>query len=250
VTRLVRKVDLAQIANVTKASITMAARKAFPGAMVGLRVDVDHADVQRYLAGKPGALTRLAEFFARGGAPAAHTPAPSSTPAGLQARVPQRTGAERRFSLITNGAAPATIDIEAAMHMELRKIVEQWGSLPQFVDALDAVRRMTEIKEREIKIAKELGRLVSRELVRSAVFSHLEAMNRKMFGETALTAARRVHQIGRAGQPVEEAEALMRELFKQAIQPAKAGTTRALRALGTVDHVVAPEPEGAGVAHE
>jgi hypothetical protein len=222
--RTVSKSELARIAGVAKPSISLACRASFPRALIGDRIDVDHADVQKYLTGKPGALTRLAEFFALGPTqPTASRPAPPPT------HSPAERAAARRYAPPAPGQQ---LDVEAMLDLTLREIIALYGSVPAAGQILDLVRKGVDIREREIKIAVQLKKLVSRELVRTSVFAHLEGAYRRLFTETAVTIARRVHALGRSGQPVEDAEQLARDLLRQTIQPAKTAIVRALRTFG------------------
>lgn len=226
--RLVSKTDLARIAGVAKPSISKACQRNFPGALVGLRVDVDHPDVQRYLADKDGASTRLAEMLAN---PPSVPPAPlpSTTPPELAPAPAQVRGAARRIANATGAtdklAKPTTtIDLSGCLDMTLREVFEHFGTLPQFIDVLDATRRVADITERNLKIAERSGRLISRDFVRTHVFAHLDALARRLLTDMPATLVRKA----RANLPIEVAEANARELISSQLQQAKEEIRRAL----------------------
>lgn len=221
--RVASKSQFAKIAGVSKPSISTACQRIFPKALIGDGVDVDHADVQRYLAGKPGALARLAEFFALGGS----APTASRRPPPPPTNSPAQRAAERRY------AAPPPqsqrVDVEALLDLTLREIITQYESVAGLGQILDSVRKAVDIRERELKIAERTGRLISRELVRAIVFGPLEELFRRLFTDFVSTAARRGHALAASGGATEAHEQLLRDLLTKTIRPAKQALAKSLR---------------------
>jgi len=233
--QLLSKTELARLAGVTKAAITKAAVKQFPAALVGPRVDVDHADVQRYLAGRARGATNAAQSASEPASePTAERP---STKA-----IPEQHGAGFEPTTASKPAPPSLPpdpdathrdtkpeDIERYAHMTLEQLTRKFGTATAFTDWLTARKRISDIREKDLKNDERAGRLIPRELVRTHVFSHIEAANRRLLQDAATTIARRIYAAAKGGKPVEEAEAIVREIMSSQLRPVKASAARALR---------------------
>lgn len=233
---LVSRTELARLAGVAKPSITKAAVKQFPGACVGPRIDLDHPDVQRYLSGRARAPTNPASPPAKAESaptevrpstnPPPASPPPRPAPAAKQEtrRAPQ---ADRAPALEAHEVTNE--DIEAYAHMSLDALTRKFGTATAFTDWLDARKRISDIREKDLKNDERAGRLIPRELVRTHVFAHIEAANRRLLQDASTTIARRVYAAAKAGTAVEEAEQLVREIITSHLRPVKATATRVLR---------------------
>jgi len=230
--RLVTKSQLALLAGVKKPSISLAAVKQFPDALIGGRVDLDHPDVRRYLAGRDIDPTQVEDAAAKAAAEAT-APRPSKPSALVDpfaARNPERSGALRRaVARISVEQDVDRGDVALYLDMTLRKIVLEHGTAPAFVDFLDARKRISDITEKDLKNAERIGRLIPREFVRAHVFAHIDAGYRRLLTDTAATIARRCYAAARAGQTIEEGEALVRELIGSQLQRTKTAIVHALR---------------------
>lgn len=210
--RPVTRSDLARMAGVRPCSITEAAAKWSPEARIGSRVDLDHPDVQRYLA-----IPRLRP-----------TPRPE-TPAVAQ---PSPTPVRPVPALQDAHLDTRTDDIERYAHWTLEALVRKFGTATAFVDWLDARKRISDIREKDLKADEREGRLIQREYVRTHVFGHLEAASRRLLQDAPATIARRLYAAAKSGVSVEEAEQLVRELISSQLRPAKDAATKALRSKG------------------
>lgn len=207
--QLVTRSELARIARVTPGAITQAAARWDRGALVGPRVDLSHPDVQRYLARREVDQTRVAVQ-----GPDAMPPPTVLRPVPALHEAHLDTRAE---------------DIEQYAHWTLEALVRKFGTATAFNDWLDARKRISDIREKDLKADEREGRLVSREYVRVHVFSHLEAANRRLLQDAPATIARRLYAAAKSGMTVEEAEELVRELISSQLKPAKDAATKALK---------------------
>jgi hypothetical protein len=230
--RLISKSQLALLARVTKGAISHASVKQFPDALIGGRVDLDHPDVRRYLAGRDIDPTQVENAATKAAveATAPRPVKPSALVDPFAARNPNRSGALRR-AISRTGVNPDVDrgDVALYLDMTLREIVLEHGTAPAFVDFLDARKCISDITEKDLKNAERVGRLIPREFVRAHVFAHIDAGYRRLLTDTAATIARRCYAAARTGQTIEEGEALVRELIGSQLQLTKTATVRSLR---------------------
>jgi len=121
-------------------------------------------------------------------------------------------------------------DPEALLGLTFKEIVDMWGGVISLSDWLDARKRTAEIRRLELQNAETDGRLIERELVRVRVFGLVDATFRRLLGHAPKTIARRVYTLAKAGAPVEEAEAFVRETISSQLRILKAGAIA--RAIG------------------
>jgi len=175
-----------------------------PACLPGGRVDGMHPAVQA-LAAECG--IDPAAVVAPGRAPAA-TPAPDARRA----------------------AAAEPLAIESLLELKLREITERFGSVVALQDWLDARKTVSEITKLEIANAEAMGRLISRELVRTHIFGAIDSQNRRLLSDLPRTIASRLYGLAGSGAPLEEAEALVREHVSSQLKIAKETAVRILRA--------------------
>lgn len=113
--------------------------------------------------------------------------------------------------------------------MTLEQLVKKFGTATAFQDWLAARKRISDIREKDLKNDERSGRLIPRELVRTHVFSHIEVANRRLLRDAAVTIARRVYAAAKSGAPVEDAEQEVRDILTQQLRPVKETATRVLR---------------------
>ncbi len=88
-------------------------------------------------------------------------------------------------------------------------------------------KRRAEVQALELKLARERGGLISRELVRSHVFGHLERLHQRLLNDLLVSAATRIT----ATSTREERIAILRELVGTELGAAKEAVIRSLRAI-------------------
>lgn len=120
-------------------------------------------------------------------------------------------------------------DIEQYAHLSLDALTRKFGTATAFGDWLDARKRISDIREKDLKNDERAGRLIPREFVRTHVFSHIEAANRRLLQDAAATIARRLYAAAKSGTPVEEAEQTVRDIISSQLRPAKETAARSLR---------------------
>lgn len=223
--QLVSKSELARLAGVTKAAITKAAVKQFPKALIGPRVDLDHSDVQRYLAQRRGGQT----------AASVSAPEPQEAPVETDQGPPVSPAVEE--SAIDEAHRDVRIeDIERYAHLSLDALTKKFGTAVAFGDWLDARKRISDIREKDLKNDERSGRLITREFVRTHVLSHIESSNRRLLQDGAVTITRRLFAAIKGGATVEDAQQLVRDIISSQLRPARDSAVRALKPTSDARH--------------
>lgn len=128
------------------------------------------------------------------------------------------------------GAFSDPIDVAFIDDLTLRQIVARYGSRQGCSDFLAMRKVLADTRRIELANAARAGELIDRELVSKHVIGHLRALHSRLLTDTAATIARRLHSESRAGRPIQELEALVRELVGSQLAQAKADVKRALAA--------------------
>lgn len=193
-------------------AVTKAARGKLRPACVGDRINLAHEAAQAYVASKKRAKPRVGK--ARGGRPKgkpAATGPPDQPPTQLAIEVDPLSALSRYGNLTLN------------------ELVERHGTERGLVDWLDALKKIEDIRKANLANEETEERLIERELVSTHVFGALEALNRRLLVDSPRTIASRLYAACRSGDPIEDAEKLIRELLSAQLKPAVASATRALR---------------------
>ena len=115
-------------------------------------------------------------------------------------------------------------------HMPLIEIIEKFGTAPRFKDWLSALKEISAIEERNIKIAQQKGRLVSRELVKTQIVEQIDAAHIKLLRDGSRTITTRIRAMCESKADPVEIERTVADLISSFIKPVKVKVSRALRA--------------------
>ncbi len=113
--------------------------------------------------------------------------------------------------------------------MTLRQIASRWGTMRAFRDHLDALKKIEDTRGKRLENDETEGQLISRELVKSHVFSAIESSNRRLLRDVPRTATRRLYANAKSRIPLEESETLVRDLIGSVLLPTKETLVRVLR---------------------
>ncbi len=231
--RLVSRAEIARLADVSRTAVTKACKGQLAPACVDKRVDLDHPAVADYLAAHGKAVPDAAptsELEAkpkRAPNPTAPRPKRAKSSSSAPRRRPRK--AEKLKADDEELEGTADDDIEAYANLTLDQIVRRFGTRTGFKDWLDARKKIADIRAADLKNDETVGRLIERELVKTHIFGAIEAGNRRLLGDTPKTIARRLYALAKSGAPVEEAEAVVREIISSQLKPVKADAARVLR---------------------
>lgn len=214
--RLESRSQFAATCGVSPAAITKACRNVLSGAKVRDRIDIDHPAAKKY-----------ARAHKRRPARAQTDPPKPSKP---------RTRAKKKppSAVESDSAEPTELrsnafDINDYLDLTLRELLDRFGTERTVKDWLEAAKKIEDVRASRLQSDKLQGKLISRELVKQHVFGWLDAGLRRLVTDSPRTISRRVYAAARAGEPLERAEAIVRELIESQLGPMKANAARILR---------------------
>lgn len=229
---LVSRAAFARTLGLTAMAITKWAKGAGAAACVGKRIDAAHPVAVEY-ARKHG-VTPTTPAKRRNWTPPTPTadrqkssrrkPASSEPPSDDQAAIDDDH---------PTGQDLSEEDVERYEHLSLRVLKQMFGGAISFRDWLDGIKKIVDIKEKQLKNAETEGRLTSRELVATHVFGAIESSNRRLLGDAPKTIARRLYAMARAGSTLEDGEQVVREIIGAQLRTVKSTAIRLLRVKAT-----------------
>ena len=216
--RLIKKIEFAEQAGVSRAAVTKACDKALAAAVVGKLIDIDHPDAIAYIESK-----RAKKTTAPAKKPRKAAATPKKKPAKTVA-APEPTEAPDDVSHFSEDD-----EIKDVLHLTLAEIVERHGTSGQFKTWLDAKKTIVDVQTRIVKLAQLEGVLVSRDLIKVGVIDPIDAAHRKLLTDGAKTIARRVTAMNSGGRPLEDCEDFVKDQIASFIRPMKAKVARSLK---------------------
>ena len=212
--RLIKKIEFAEQAGVSRAAVTKACDAALKAAVVGKLIDVDHPDAVAYIKSKRDKKTKPPAKKPR---KAAAKPKPKT----VAAPEPPEDDERSHFS--------EDDDIRDVLHLTLGQIVERHGTSTQFKAWIDAKKTIVDVQTKVVKLAVLEGTLVSRGIVKVGVIDPIDAAHRKLLTDGAKTIARRVTAMNSGGRPLEDCEDFVKDQISSFIRPMKAKIKRSLK---------------------
>ena len=195
---LISRAELAIRAGTTAAAVTHQVKTNLKAAVIGDQVDADHPSVIRWLAIRADNLAKQRDRNAASG-----------------------TAVDVDFDKIYG-------DLGELAHV-IRLIVDKNGTKRSFKDWLDALKRIEDIRKTRLDNDLTEGGLIERELVKKHVMGAIESAFRRLLVDTSKTATARIYAAAKAGQPIEEAELILRTLITSQLKPLKSTAVRNLR---------------------
>lgn len=221
---LVSRADYARMAGISDSAVSRLARGKLADASAGKRIDLDHPAVVAHLESRGVDPTK--------GPPTGRTVAERATvarrkaPAKASRQAP--SGGEDEPAETTRQAGVTKDEIERFDHMTLRELMDRFGTAPVFVDHLNALKRMEDVREKALKNDETDGLIISRELVQAHVFGTLYGLSRRLLGDMPKTVAQQLYALAKTGAPLEEAERVVRDAVSSQIEPVKVKVANAL----------------------
>lgn len=97
------------------------------------------------------------------------------------------------------------------------------------LDELKALKLQEDIREKRLKNEQTEGALIAREFVKTHLFGLLEELSRRILADGSRTIARKLYTAARSGVPLEEAEAMVRDILSQHLKKARDLAKRRIR---------------------
>lgn len=156
----------------------------------GDKIDVDHPCVRRFLESQERKADRRTIASRR----AAEEGEDDGIPDGLP-----------------GGASPSFADSELMQHLTVAEVATRFGGLPMFTEYVKTYNVLQDARKKELANLKTDGTLVSRDLVRAAVLTHIDRLHRRLLTDFAETITRLIYGHCNAGDAVEVAKLTVRD---------------------------------------
>lgn len=198
--RLTSFAELARLADITRQSVSEAARVGpLREAVHGRRIDAEHPAVREYLL-RHGVSERAIDDFTRD--------------------IDARRGP---------GTEVDADDFETYADLTFREVFERFGTLERFAAHLDAYKVYEQVIGQRLKNEELSGKLISREFVQTFVFGPLEELSQRLLRDHPKNTARQIFELFTAGGSAEEAERIIRVDVSSHLVPAQRKVATALR---------------------
>jgi hypothetical protein len=119
--------------------------------------------------------------------------------------------------------------VDAAHETVRQWLAETDGTRTESYADLMLRKRRAEVQRLELGNNQTAGMLISRDLVKTHLFSAIEASNRRLLTDAPKTIVRRVYALARSGAAIEEAERVIREIVSSHLKFVSVTATRVLR---------------------
>ena len=120
-------------------------------------------------------------------------------------------------------------DIQMFLDYPLRELIAKFGTSVAFTDWLSATQKIEGINEKRLKNAEAEGKLISRDLVKTAVIDRVDGVFTQMLTDGVKTIGSRAHTIATAGGGVQEVQKMVEDQLSSLIRPAKVKMIQAIR---------------------
>ena len=105
--------------------------------------------------------------------------------------------------------------------MTLREIIKKFGTATRFAEYLRAMKEISIIEDREIKLAQMKGELVHRDLVSQLIIEPIDSAHVKLMRDGSKTIAVRMAAMHGSGADINEMQLVTSELIASFIKPVK-----------------------------
>src|SRR5688572_5122439 len=197
------------MAGVSGTAVTKACRKLLSAAVHGRSVDLDNADLQKFLARHDAAPTAPAKRTRK--APAAPTPPPSNPEEKPEDEQPPAPGAAMPRGMRVE--TQVVDDVSDIANWTIREVGQRFGTVTAFKDWLFALKTIEDVREKRLRNEEADGTLIPREPVKTYVFGLIDATNRRLLTDAARTLARRLFALAKSGATLEDGERTAREII-------------------------------------
>lgn len=123
------------------------------------------------------------------------------------------------LELYPDDGTPDTLSKVKAL--TIAEVGRRFGGSAEFIEWLKALKLIEEVRGRRISNEEDEGELISRELVRTHVFSFLEESHQRVLADGVKTLVRRVQANCAAGVSIEKSEEQGRDIIGKLLEHAK-----------------------------
>jgi hypothetical protein len=113
-------------------------------------------------------------------------------------------------------ATDELVDAAALLELSYEQARDRFGVT--LVDWVKARKVVIEAHKLALQSQQMEGKLIEREFMEKLVFSYLDALNRRLLSDVALTASQRLRGLFASGASIEEGTALIRDLVSASLK--------------------------------
>lgn len=205
--KLITFAHFGRLVNRNRRTISDIASQSLSKAVVDGKIDLTHADVQAYIK-------RCLERDSGGSSDIDDLP-PSPPPLPVEAI----------DTTPFNGLPPTDYlegtEIESLGDMTLRELATRFGTCAQFIEWLNARKKIVDISEKEIKNAKLRDELIPREFVQKFIIQQFERTNMNLLNDAPKTISSELSSLIKSGCTLEDAESLVEKVLSTHILAGK-----------------------------
>lgn len=203
---LITKGELARRAHVSPSAVSKAlARGTLKRALVGKKIDPEHAEVTAFL--KRQLDNRRDKLLEKEGAVA---PSPSK----FNPSVPTEEEIMATRKLLTE-------DVRRLESMPFIDVIRTFGTEKNLIEFLKAINLIERISEQRVKNAESEGLLVSRELVQRGIIDRVNTAHTRLLTDGAKSISREIFTMVKAGKTEEDCEVFTRQQMTRFLKPMK-----------------------------
>jgi hypothetical protein len=208
---LVRKARIAELAGVSPKSVTIACRNGLRKAVVDKMVDLNHPEVQKYIA--KHSVNKTKDY---------------KTP---NQRLKERTKPQpvmTDFNTLPSFQGLGDEEISQMVDKPLREIVLLYGNEERYKTWLESFKKVIEAQTKQLDLAHKRGELIRRDLVEKHMLGYWDGLQERLLNDAPKAITARLYALFNSGGDIETAEEVAREVISKHIKGAKEKTKRTL----------------------
>lgn len=177
--RLYSAMRLGEALGVTRQYVSRYVKERCPEAKIGTKIDLDNPEILSLFASKGiDPSLKITTAPERTSPLATNKTVSQSRAKSTQSKHSSRQA--RNEDDIGFVKSPSNMDISDHGDLTIREIAAFYGSDEEYRGWLDARKKQVEIFEREIKVKKQLGDLIEREIVTKFIISSIDGFNSQL----------------------------------------------------------------------
>lgn len=229
--RLIEKASFAEKVGVSRSAVTQASKPghALFEALENEMINLDSIACKRYLAKKKLTEQQLLTL----GLTSADLNNLHEAVAPAVAK-PQASPEHEMNSIAGTSPRGSALDMNSTDLMNhfgnktLFQIIAEHGSDNAFQKVIQAMKQVADVEEKRLKLSKQRGEVIDRELVKRHLFGAIESGNVRLLNDLPGNITRTVYSAAKAKQTPEEAEKEVREMISSVLSEVKATAKRNL----------------------
>lgn len=117
-----------------------------------------------------------------------------------------------------------------ALSDAFQPLLDRFGTADEMEAWIKPLKEVEDTIAKRLKNARDRGDLIERDKVRGHVFGALDRLHRNLLRDAAATIVARLYSMARAGEPVEEAQKVVRSIISSHLRPAQTTSSRVIDA--------------------